>query len=547
MSGLITIGQQAAAGRATSDQTVAALQQAMGVISSVCDYAQQLDARGFSAADAWLGHVLAQMPPGLWSDSAALTAWDMLRKYRGQLAAAGIDYDQLPRPAGADELEAGRREQAREQARGHARAWREQQYRQAHSYVRCDGDGEQVTLAFPYDPDLVAGCRTIDGRRYDGAAKANVFPFTSLPAVIELAARHGIEVTADVRALAAIAAGRAAERAAQPQVRLDERDGTIIIDASLDPALYERVKELDGRWDRAARVHRVPGHHAPELARSRRTARAANQRPGPRSTPRTRLPGTRRTARPRTCSRPTRCRFPDWPTGLALKPQQYPVVRFALDHRRVLIGDDMGWGKTAVQPGRGRRGRRLPGGGGVPPVADAELGRGDPPVLPRPDGARGNRHHPVRPSRPGTDVIIIGSAALAAKPRTTGGGGKEFGWVEELKKAGPKALIIDEGQDTKERGANRSQACEQLAAIGHRPGRAGARPDRYRHLEPAPRTMPAADHPRPDRGVRRAEGVLVAVLPVRDQPVGSQLRRRPEPDRAARPAARVGHHDPPLR
>ena len=32
--------------------------------------------------------------------------------------------------------------------------------------------------------------------------------------------------------------------------------------------------------------------------------------------------------------------------GTALKAQQYPVVRFALAHRRVLIGDDMGWGKT---------------------------------------------------------------------------------------------------------------------------------------------------------------------------------------------------------
>jgi hypothetical protein len=64
----------------------------------------------------------------------------------------------------------------------------------------------------------------------------------------------------------------------------------------------------------------------------------------------------------------------------------------------------------------------------------------------------------------GTGVIVIGSAALAAKPRTTKSGGKEFGWVKALAAAGPKALIIDEGQDTKERGANRSQACEQLAA-----------------------------------------------------------------------------------
>ena len=61
-------------------------------------------------------------------------------------------------------------------------------------------------------------------------------------------------------------------------------------------------------------------------------------------------------------------------------------------------------------------------------------------------------------------MIVIGSAALAAKPRKTETGGKEFGWVAELAKTGPKALIIDEGQDTKERPANRSQACEQLAA-----------------------------------------------------------------------------------
>ena len=108
MSGLIIAGQQAAADRATGEATVTALQQAMTVISAVCDYAQELDARGFSAADAWLGHVIAQMSPDLWSDPVALTAWDMLRKYRGQLAAAGIDYGQLPRPAGADELEAGR-------------------------------------------------------------------------------------------------------------------------------------------------------------------------------------------------------------------------------------------------------------------------------------------------------------------------------------------------------------------------------------------------------------------------------------------------------
>ncbi len=68
MSNLIIAGQQAAADRATGDDAVAGLHQAISVISSVCDYAQELDARGFNAADAWLGHVLAQMSPGLWTE-----------------------------------------------------------------------------------------------------------------------------------------------------------------------------------------------------------------------------------------------------------------------------------------------------------------------------------------------------------------------------------------------------------------------------------------------------------------------------------------------
>src|SRR5439155_25273744 len=147
-----------------------------------------------------------------------------------------------------------------------------QQYRQARTYLRCDADGSQVTLAFPYDPDLVAACRAIPGRRYDGAAKANVFPFTSLPAVIELADAHQIEVTVEVRALAGIAAERAEVHATLPPVRLDDRNRTIIIDAPFNPDLNQTLKDAShGRstWDRNARVHRLTPRAAtalPELA-----------------------------------------------------------------------------------------------------------------------------------------------------------------------------------------------------------------------------------------------------------------------------------------
>ncbi len=464
MGGII-VGQEPAADRATADDAVTALHEAIGVISSVCDYAQSDDAQGFNAADAWLGHVLAQMPTALWTDDAALATWDMLRKYRGQLTAAGIGYDDLPRPAGADELEAGRREPARQRAREHAQHWREQQYRQARTYLRCDADGGQVTLAFPYDPDLVAACRAIPGRRYDGAAKANVFPFTSLPAVIELADAHQIEVTAEVRALAAISVERAGVHAPLPSVRLDDRNQTIIIDAPFNPDLNQALKDANhGRstWDRNARVHRLTPRAAtalPELA----------QRFGLETSEQAREAITAETAR-QDHNRADASVFeaapvpvPGLADGTALKAQQYPVVRFALAHRQVLIGDDMGWGKTLSSLAA------VAADGAFPAVVvcrpsltlnwAAEISRFFPALAIY--QAAGTAPAPVPP---GTDVIIIGSAALAAKPRNTPDGTKEFGWVEALAPAAPKALIIDEGQDTKERAANRSQACEQLAA-----------------------------------------------------------------------------------
>lgn len=460
----------------------AAIHAAIGVVSAVCDYAREDDGRGFNAADAWLGHTLAEMPAAAWTSDTALAAWDMLRKYRGQLAAAGIDYDQLPRPEGADELEAERRDHARERAREHARQWRSEQFRKNRSYVRCDGDGEEAVLSFAYDPDLVAACRTIEGRVYDGTTKTNRYPFTSLPDVIKFAEDHGIDVTADVRALAAIAADRAtelaAELAARPQIRFEASrhdqlvspDGepihdSIAIDAPYDPDLTAALKELNGgnsTWDAADGLHRLPLRCAtrlPEIAeqfslrisdqaRAHITAVSEEQA-------RTRAAADAFEADP--------VPVPGLASRLALKPQQYPVVWFALEHRRVLIGDDMGWGKTLSSLAAAAADGAYPAVVVCRPSLtlnwSAEIRRFFPGL--KMCEASGTTPQPVPPS---TDVIVIGSAALAARPRNTRNGGKEFGWVAELAKAAPKALIIDEGQDTKERTANRSQACEQLAA-----------------------------------------------------------------------------------
>ncbi len=74
------------------------------------------------------------------------------------------------------------------------------------SYVRCDGEGEKVVLAFPYDAAMVGEAKAIGGRYFDWNTKTNVFPFARLPQVVALADTHGIGVAQEVRALVPAAA-----------------------------------------------------------------------------------------------------------------------------------------------------------------------------------------------------------------------------------------------------------------------------------------------------------------------------------------------------
>ena len=267
-----------------------------------------------------------------------------------------------------------------------------------------------------------------------------------------------------MRALAAIAADRAADRAAQPQVRLDEQDGTIIIDASLRRGSYERVKEpADG----GTGLPRCTG--SPDITPPHwriwpgSTGCGSATRPG--SSPRITVPGTEdRNRAAADAFEADPVPVPGLAAGLALKAQQYPVVRFALEHRRVLIGDDMGWGKTLSSLAA------VAADGAYPAVVvcrpsltlnwAAEISR----FFPGLTVHEASRHQPA--ARPGRAPTWSSSGPppwppSPARPRTAA---RSSAGSTELAKAGPKALIIDEGQDTKERAANRSQACEQLAA-----------------------------------------------------------------------------------
>jgi hypothetical protein len=448
-----------------------AIHDAVARLAQVCDFAETLDGQGFNATDTWLGHVLAAMPADAWGEDEALAAWDMLRKYRGQLDGLGISYDELPRPPGAAGLEAAQREAAHDRARQRGRQWRQQQYRKVHSYVRCGGAGEKVALAFPYDPAMVDAAKAIKGRSFDWDTKTNTYPFTSLPQIVAFAEAHGIDVAPEIRALVPATTAQTQRDAAGPNVHTDPA-GRVVIAAEYNPRLNEALKTLNGgrsTWDRGARLHRPPIHRDPATVLEIAAEHGLTVGDDARAVIEAEQDRQERNRAAATAFEADPVPVPGLAEGLELKPQQYPAVRFATEHRRVLIGDDMGWGKTLSSLAAVAADRAYPAVVVCRPSLTlnwvAEIRRFFPGLAVH--EASGTTPQPI-PA--GTAVIVIGSAALAAKPRPAKTG-KQFGWVTALAAAGPKALIIDEGQDTKERAANRSQACEQLAeAVAARDG-----------------------------------------------------------------------------
>src|SRR4051794_33518038 len=74
---------------------------AVQFLASVCDGARRQDGHGFNGADSNFGHWLASKPEQGWTPKLRRRAWVMLRKYRKQLAAAGIDFDAIAEPSDA--------------------------------------------------------------------------------------------------------------------------------------------------------------------------------------------------------------------------------------------------------------------------------------------------------------------------------------------------------------------------------------------------------------------------------------------------------------
>lgn len=135
------------------------LKRAIDFLAERCDGASSRDHMGFNGGDAYMGHVLADKPYEQWSNKMKYIAYRMLRKYKGQLAIGGIDYDAIP-PV-EDPKEVARKRQIEKDKR---------------KFKRVEVDGDNFIVRFTYDPTLVEAIKRLPARKYDKANKRWIVP-----------------------------------------------------------------------------------------------------------------------------------------------------------------------------------------------------------------------------------------------------------------------------------------------------------------------------------------------------------------------------------
>jgi hypothetical protein len=152
------------------------LKHAVRALAAVCDRAHSRDHHGFNSTDTGFGHELAQLADEKWTPELGRAAWEMLGKYRVQLASHGIDFDTIPVPAGvaedgwraarADLLSVRNARKAREKlAKKEAERAEELARGRRISYV----PGQGFVIAFPKNQDDLALVRALPRRRFEPA------------------------------------------------------------------------------------------------------------------------------------------------------------------------------------------------------------------------------------------------------------------------------------------------------------------------------------------------------------------------------------------
>jgi hypothetical protein len=191
------------------------LQRAAAEIAARCDGAVDEDGVGFNGTDSRFGKQFATMPLDAVDASLARAAWEMLRKYRGQLLNYGVDFDDIPEP---EAVVASK------------------------DYAFVDVEDGSRAFRFPYNPAMIDRVKQrVPGARFNGALKCWLAPATA--AALEAAESFGFTVTAD----AARAVAEAKDAPVPPAGRVSVDGDVLVVAFAYNPQIVTAVKLISGR------------------------------------------------------------------------------------------------------------------------------------------------------------------------------------------------------------------------------------------------------------------------------------------------------------
>ena len=280
------------------------LAKAIQTLAGQCDGAVQQDGVGFNGPDSRFGKQLASVAPETWGTETQWAAYEMLAKYKAQLASAGIDYEAIVPPTDtgkkpmkvvrAVDIQQGKvfvflpygdpaypkgplkafwnREakgwQVPAAKHGLVLSWAEQNHVPVSDRAKAvletapkpAGDDyigtvmlekRGIVLKFDYNPSLVDAVRGVPGRKWDGDEKVWVLPRETVSIVRKLANDYPLFMTEDVKRLPDV------EVHLGPKVAVHGRD--FAISFTYDAELLSAVRQMPGSsWSPQSRAWLVP-------------------------------------------------------------------------------------------------------------------------------------------------------------------------------------------------------------------------------------------------------------------------------------------------
>lgn len=302
------------------------LEYAVKLLAQCCDGAMTNDNSGFNKLDAGIGKELAQKPFGSWSPQQKRMAWRMLAKYAKQLERLGVIYTEIPIPQEPEIKGAGRK------------IWL---------------NGSFIRITFPYQPEMVERVKneTHRTRTWDGVNKHWLLPAypAQAHAAVEFGVRYDFEINDLVKELADQFDPQ--DVAAQENGNIERRefifeDDHVAVLFSRSEILYNAIHSVPGaKWDSKASCWRIPntahGLTALHAFANRFKFTGDTNRLSALAENLSEMMATAVAA-----SSAASAEIEIEGLGGELRPFQKAGVVYGLDKKRLIIGDQMGLGKT---------------------------------------------------------------------------------------------------------------------------------------------------------------------------------------------------------